>query len=188
MASMSEDRHRERVEAYALGTLDGAERLEFERHLSSPCERCRVEVATYAALLQELPRELAQAPPDPRLRRQLLDLAEAPRPPLDLLAYDWVEPVPGVKLHLVKEDPSRNMRAFLVWARPGARHPRHRHLGDENILVLQGALRDERGTYGPGELCRSRTDSVHSEEALSGEECVCYVIYYGELEMLDQPR
>jgi putative transcriptional regulator len=82
----------------------------------------------------------------------------------------------------MKEDPARGMRACLVWAMPGALHPRHRHVGDENILVLRGAIRDDRGDYGPGEVCRSRAGSTHSEEALPGDDCVCYVVYYGPLE------
>ena len=51
--------------------------------------------------------------------------------------------------------------------------------------MLKGALRDERGTYGPGEICRSAAGSEHSEEVASGEDCLCYVVYYGGLEMLE---
>jgi putative transcriptional regulator len=71
------------------------------------------------------------------------------------------------------------MRGCLVWARPGTRTIAHRHLGDEVILVLQGALRDEKGTYEAGQICRSRTGSSHVEEVLPGEDCICYVVYYG---------
>jgi putative transcriptional regulator len=83
------------------------------------------------------------------------------------------------------EDPARGVRGCLIHAQPGARHPSHRHKGAENILVLKGALRDERGTYGPGEICRSAPGSVHSEEVVPGEDCLCYVVYYGDLEMLE---
>jgi putative transcriptional regulator len=77
------------------------------------------------------------------------------------------------------------MRGVLVWGRPGTRTIAHRHLGDELILVLQGRLQDGRGTYGPGEICRSRTGSSHVEEVLPGEDCICYVVYYGGHEPLD---
>ena len=130
-------------------------------------------------------REAPRQQPPPSLREQILDLAQAPTPPLDLGAYAWVEIAPGVRVHVLEDDPQRGVRACLVWAQPGSRHPRHRHLGDENILVLQGRVRDERGTYGPGQVCRSRAGSIHSQEALAGEDCVCYVVYYGELEVLE---
>lgn len=121
--------------------------------------------------------------PDPLVRQQLLDLADAPTLPLDLSGFDWSEPAPGVKLAVLREDPARGMRGCLAWGRAGSRVPRHRHGGDELIYVLEGVLRDERASYGPGALCRSRAGDVHSEQVV--EDCLCYVVYYGELEMLE---
>jgi anti-sigma factor ChrR (cupin superfamily) len=170
----------ELAEAYALGALEADDRSAFEGHLPS-CDACRRGVANHAAVLARLAASTATAP-DPAMRQQVLDLSEAPALPLDLGALAWDEPVPGVRIRVMKEDPARGMRACLVWAKPGALHPRHRHAGDENILVLRGAIRDDRGDYGPGEVCRSRAGSTHSEEALPGDDCVCYVVYYGPLE------
>lgn len=118
------------------------------------------------------------------LRGELLDLVGAPPTPVDPSAYAWEELAPGIRIHEIRSDPSRNMRACLVWAKPSARTAPHRHLGDEVILVLSGALRDDRGTYGPGQICRSRTGSTHTEEVLPGEDCFCYVVYYGGHELL----
>jgi anti-sigma factor ChrR (cupin superfamily) len=175
------------VEAYALAALDEPERADFEAHLGAGCEGCRKAVSHQLALVEALPRGLSGAVPAAVVRTQLLDLAEAPTTIPDLGSLSWDEVVPGVRVHVVKDDPSRGMRACLVWAKPGACHPRHRHLGDEIILVLQGSLGDERAEYGPGDICRSRTGSTHSERALPGDDCVCFVIYYGGLEMLEEP-
>jgi putative transcriptional regulator len=184
MGPMADDPHRERAEAYALGALDAPERAGFESHLSA-CQACRVAVAEHQRALGELARSGA-VPPDAGLREHVLNLAEAPRPPIDLAAYDWQEVLPGVRFHVVREDAACGIRTALVWAKPGARYPKHRHLGDEDILVLQGSLSDGiGGTYRAGEICRSRAGSVHSEEALPGEDCVCFVVYYGEHEMLE---
>jgi putative transcriptional regulator len=130
-------------------------------------------------------REVPPVIPDPGVRDQLLDLAEAPALPIDVSAIPWEELAPGVRYHVHREDPTRGVRGCLILAAPGSRHPRHRHQGAENILVLKGALRDERGTYGPGEVCRSAAGSVHSEEVVPGEDCLCHVVYYGALEMLE---
>lgn len=140
------------------------------------------ETDTLRALLGA-PADLAVALPDPRVKSQLLDLADAPATPIDRSRYQWSEVAAGIRVAVVREDPERGVRACLVEGRAGARHARHRHGGDELILVLQGSLRDERGTYGPGAVCRSRTGDVHSEQAV--EDCLCYVVYYGELEMLE---
>jgi anti-sigma factor ChrR (cupin superfamily) len=170
------------AEAYAAGALEPAEREAFSAH-ARECPRCASAAARSAEALARA-EDLSPVPPPPGLREQVLDLAGAPELPLDLNAYSWEEPVPGVRMHVLREDPARGVRACLVWATPGARHPRHRHLGAENILVLQGRLRDDRATYGPGQICRSRAGSVHSEEALPGDDCICYVVYYGALEPL----
>lgn len=129
-------------------------------------------------LLLELEAESALAPP-PGLREHVLELARAPRGPIDLARYDWQELAPGIRVHPMEDEPESGRRAVLVWARPGAAMASHRHLGDEEILVLQGRLRDERGEYGPGDICRSREGSVHHEEVVGDEDCVCYVVYHG---------
>jgi putative transcriptional regulator len=176
----------DRASAYALGALDAAEVAEFEAHLASGCEACRAEVAVESALAAALPHALAEEAPAPVTRRQLLDLAEAPRELPDLDALQWEEVVPGVRLHVLKQDPARGLRACLAWAKPGASTSLHRHRGgDEVILVLQGGLRDERGEYHAGDICRSREGSVHTETILPGEDCIAYVLYYGETEAIE---
>lgn len=142
------------------------------------------DLGSLREMLSGLPPQPA-VEPDPALRAQLLDLAEMPSLPVDPARYRWFEPVPGIRIAIVKEDAQRGLRACLAIGKAGARHPRHRHGGDELIYVLEGVLRDERGSYGPGALCRSRTGDVHSEEVV--EDCLCYIVYYGELEMLEGP-
>lgn len=129
-------------------------------------------------LLAALDAESAVAP-DRGLREHVLEMARAPRGPVDLARYEWQELAPGIRVHVMEDEPERSRRAVLVWARPGAAMASHRHLGDEEILVLQGRLRDQRGEYGPGDICRSRTGSVHREEVVGEDDCVCYVVYHG---------
>ena len=116
------------------------------------------------------------------LRARVLAFAQAPQGPIDAGAYDWTEIQPGVRAHVVHE--GDGVRKVLIWAKPGAIYPPHRHLGEEEILVLQGGLRDHRGEYRPGDILRSATGSVHSEEALPGEDCFCFVVYRGEHEFV----
>ncbi|HVQ29935.1 MAG TPA: cupin domain-containing protein [Vicinamibacteria bacterium] len=123
-------------------------------------------------------------PPRAGLRQEMLDLLDAPRLPIDPSAHAWTEVAPGIRMVEIRTDPARSMRGCLVWAQPGARTPAHRHLGDEVILVLSGVLRDDHGSYGAGQICRSREGSAHTEEVLPGEDCFCYVVYYGGHELL----
>ena len=182
---MTPDPYRDEAAAYAAGALDEAQRSAFEAHLASGCAGCAEELAAHDRALLALSASLPARPLDPAVREQTLELLDAPRLPIDFDAYSWDEVSPGVRVHVVRDDPERGIRGCLVWADPGAVHPAHRHLGDEVILVLQGAIKDERGVYGPGQICRSRTGSVHSEEAMPGETCVCYVVYHGALEPIE---
>jgi anti-sigma factor ChrR (cupin superfamily) len=171
------------AEPYALGALEPEERAAFERHKAA-CPACQGAVASASRALSGVTEGLVPAPPRSSLRDELLDLAAAPVWPFDLASVDWQELGPGIRFNVLHEDAARGVRRCLVWATPGARMDTHRHGGDEAILVLKGALRDERGVYGPGALCRSRKGSVHSESVEGDEDCVCYVVYYGPLEFL----
>jgi putative transcriptional regulator len=169
------------IGAHALGALGGEDRERLDAHVAT-CESCASALARASEALTDLAGAIA---PAPSLRQRILDMADAPLLPIDPTAYAWEELAPGVRVHTVREDASRRYRAVLVWASPGASYPRHRHLGDEEILVLSGRLRDHRGTYGPGEICRSVTGSEHSEQVEGSEDCICYVVYHGEHEMLE---
>jgi quercetin dioxygenase-like cupin family protein len=175
---MAEDRYRALAEAFALGALEEGEQVEFGRHLASGCSGCRtaVEAARQAAAALPSGDEADDLPP--RIRTTVLDLAEAPVLPLDPAAYAWEEPYPGVRIAVVKRDPARSFCATLIWASPGARYPFHRHLGDETTLILQGACRDEHGSYAAGDVARMRAGSAHWVEFLPGEDCIGYLVAY----------
>ena len=110
-----------------------------------------------------------------------MDLIEAPRGPVDRSAFGWTEAGPGLKLHVVSEDAARGVKRCLVWGKPGASTVRHGHSGDEVILVIEGNLKDDRGAYGPGDICRSAPGDVHQEQVLGDDDCMCFVVYYGDL-------
>jgi anti-sigma factor ChrR (cupin superfamily) len=178
---MTEDRFGALAAPFALGALEGEERAAFEAHLAG-CAACAAAVERESGLLTSLPRGLEHVAPLPAERERLLDLARAPHLPVALDTFAWEEVAPGIRLHTLWEDPARGARGCLAWAKAGARTLLHRHTGDELILVLSGGLRDERGEYHEGDLCRSRPGSVHTEQILPDEDCIAYVVYYGSLE------
>ena len=113
-------------------------------------------------------------------RTQLMDLLDVPRGTIDRSAYAWSEMGLGLKTHLLAEDPARGVKKYLVWGKPGAATPRHDHLGDEVILVLEGRLKDDRASYGPGDICRSKAGDIHQEQVEGDVDCLCFVVYYGD--------
>ena len=177
------------VELYALGVLEAAEAKEFEAHLRT-CDSCRADLKVDHSLLAGL---TAVVPPRAGIRDRLLDFTHAPRAPLDLASIEWEEIAPGVRLHIVRDDAPRGVRSQIMWAEPGARRPAHRHLADEDILILEGGLVVGDGLYASGEICRVRAGRFHVEEAADGRPCVSYLVHRiaeigGDLEVAPDER
>ena len=51
---------------------------------------------------------------------------------------------------------------------PGATIPRHRHLGDEQIFVLDGSVSDDTGTCTKGNYARRPPGCVHTVTSRDG--------------------
>lgn len=85
----------------------------------------------------------------------------------------------GVEICTLRDtDPSV---ALLRYA-PGARVPRHRHLGLESILVLDGIQIDERGSYPAGSFVLNPEGSIHSVWSETG--CVVLIQWERPVEMI----
>lgn len=97
----------------------------------------------------------------------------------------WVAFGPGVEIHRLWGDPDAASAALLRYA-PGASVPRHRHEGREEIFVLSGAQRDERGVYAAGAHVVNLPGSVHSVS--SPEGCIVAVVWERPNTFLDEPR
>lgn len=67
----------------------------------------------------------------------------------------------------------------LVRFNGAATYPRHTHEGGEEILVIEGVIRDEEGEYPAGSWLRSPNRSVH--EVTSGEEGALLYVKAGHL-------
>ena len=80
----------------------------------------------------------------------------------------WVERRPGVFWKTVWEDPDGRRKAILMRYAPGATIPRHRHLGDEQIYVLEGSVADDTGVCTAGNYARRPPGCVHSVRSETG--------------------
>ena len=135
-------------------------------------------------VLAALAASLTPVEPRAAAKAELLDLADAPRAPIDPAAFTWDEPFPGIRICLLKEDPARGMTGRLVWGTPGAIYPAHRHSAAEATLILEGAYRDERGRHGVGDVSRETEHTSHSIEILPEGDCFSYIVAYGDSEIL----
>lgn len=87
----------------------------------------------------------------------------------------WVaSPCAGVWRHQLDRTGGEVARATsIVRYEPGAAFNLHTHGGGEEILVLEGSLADEHGTYPPGTYLRNPPGSSHAPFTTDG--CVLFV-------------
>jgi anti-sigma factor ChrR (cupin superfamily) len=85
---------------------------------------------------------------------------------VDAAARAWEERRPGVLWKMLWADGDR--RAVLVRYAAGTTIPRHRHLGDEQIFVLEGSVTDDTGTCTAGNYARRPPGCVHTVRSLEG--------------------
>jgi len=68
----------------------------------------------------------------------------------------WIpSPIPGIEYKLIARDSERGTRTQLVRFAAGARYPRHRHAGTEEIFLLEGSVCVNGITLHAGDYCRS---------------------------------
>jgi len=85
---------------------------------------------------------------------------------VNVAARPWEERRPGVQWKVLHEEGVH--RTVLVRYAPGAVIPRHRHLGDEQIFVIEGSVSDETGTCKAGDYARRPPGCVHTVRSASG--------------------
>jgi anti-sigma factor ChrR (cupin superfamily) len=83
----------------------------------------------------------------------------------------------------------------LIRMSPGRGYPPHRHVGDEDVLILQGAYADELGEHPTGTFLRYAAGSAHSPVACGDSElpesdenpaCILFAIARGGIQDLEE--
>ncbi len=87
---------------------------------------------------------------------------------VDVAKLGWIERRPGVFWKMLWEDPDGLHKAILMRYEPGATIPRHRHVGDEQIFVLEGSVADDTGTCRAGHYARRPPGCVHTVRSETG--------------------
>jgi anti-sigma factor ChrR (cupin superfamily) len=80
----------------------------------------------------------------------------------------WQERQPGVRMKSIWEHPETKRRAVMTRIEPEAKLPLHRHVGDELVFVIEGALSDEFGTVTAGNIGYRPNGCVHTVSTPNG--------------------
>jgi anti-sigma factor ChrR (cupin superfamily) len=80
----------------------------------------------------------------------------------------WIERRPGIFWKTLWEDAEGRHKAVLMRYSRGAVVPRHRHIGDEQIWVLEGSVAEDTGVCTAGNYARRPPGCVHSVKSETG--------------------
>jgi anti-sigma factor ChrR (cupin superfamily) len=94
---------------------------------------------------------------------------------ISLSDLPWQERQPGVRAKDIWAHPETKRRAVMTRLEPGARLPLHRHVGDELIFVIEGAVSDESGTVTAGNLGYRPDGCVHTVSTKNGATVLAIV-------------
>lgn len=159
------------ADLYILGSGSTHERADFETHLAE-CARCQLRVFSIADTLGNFAfRRPSLGAREALLQKIRADVSkdvaivfEAP----GVLAkraenIEWVPAgLPGVYAKTLFTDKARGYHTSIVKLDPGTQYPAHRHVGIEEIFVLEGDLEYDFGVIGTGDYCRAEPETIHS--------------------------
>ena len=97
---------------------------------------------------------------------------------ISVASRPWDQRRPGVHWKVLREEGDR--KTVLVRYDRGAVIPRHRHLGDEEIFVIEGSVSDDTGTCKAGDYARRPPGCVHTVR--SGDGALVLAIMTGGTE------
>jgi anti-sigma factor ChrR (cupin superfamily) len=80
----------------------------------------------------------------------------------------WQERQPGLRMKSLWEHPESKRRAVMTRIEPDAKLPLHRHVGDELVFVIEGALSDDFGTVTAGNVGYRPDGCVHTVSTKNG--------------------
>src|SRR5919109_1290052 len=80
----------------------------------------------------------------------------------------WQEGQAGMRTKALWEDPETKRRTIMNRIDPGVQLPQHRHVGDELVFVIEGAIADEFGTLTAGNVGYRPDGCVHTVSSKNG--------------------
>lgn len=173
---------------YAAGNLPEAFSLVVATHVSL-CDECRAWLETFetvgGAVLAAETAEMSEASleaclarlgqpetaPKPAPRRGLFPSPLAGYVGGDLEKVRWKPLGMGVRQAILPT--AKGATARLLYVPAGQSVPDHGHRGLELTLVLQGAFRDEKARFGPGDVEVADERDEHTPIAEAGADCIC---------------
>lgn len=171
----------EQAAMHALGMLGQPEARAFDRRQDENRAGYAEELAAFNAVVAALAFGAPEQTPPARARERLLARvavesghkaqgkveAQSASPPqfqnVRLNEGRWNQVGKGAFVKILFVDPHRGAVTSLIKLEPGARLPRHRHLGIEESVVIEGDCRVNGEVFTPGDYRRAMGGTTDSE-------------------------
>ena len=93
----------------------------------------------------------------------------------------------GIFLHVLRRDDATGDATVLIRMKPSCGYPAHSHNGIEEVLILEGGYRDQKGEHRAGDYVLNEAGSAHHPVALDGtEDCIMVAFAHGGIELLNK--
>ncbi len=87
----------------------------------------------------------------------------------------WEQMEAGVRMKPLWRHEASNRQALMVQIDPGAQLPMHRHVGNELVYVVEGAIQDEFGTLTAGNMGYRPDGCVHTVSSPNGATVIAII-------------
>lgn len=91
-------------------------------------------------------------------------------------------------MNILRRDEQTGDATVLIRMQPGCGYPAHRHIGIEEVFILQGGYRDGTGDRRAGAYFINDGGSAHLSVALAGEDCIMIAFAHGGIALLKNPE
>lgn len=176
-----QEHHRELVALYAVRALPPGDVSPVEAHLAA-CAECRHELAALRSTVASFvgwPTDVLRPSTSlwDRLSQRIADETGEPMlpEPARWTEAEWTDVAPGISCKLLATDTEANRVSMLVRLAPGTDYPPHRHVGVEELYMLDGVLIVDDARFYPGDYRRGEADTV-DRRVWSETGCTCVLI------------
>jgi quercetin dioxygenase-like cupin family protein len=180
--------HHSRALDFASGRLSESAEAEFIRDMESNPE-LRTEYEHVMNGISDIAEGFAQAMPAPRraLKDRVLEYATGKESAISDIkkhlvraeTLEWKESgLPGITMKVLYEDQPSQRQTVLVRIAAGVHYPRHRHVGTEECLVLDGDLNMDEIRLQKGDFIVNNDGDLHND---TWSEHGCMLLLSGSL-------
>jgi anti-sigma factor ChrR (cupin superfamily) len=90
----------------------------------------------------------------------------------------------GIFVNILRRDQVSGDATVLIRMEPGCEYPPHRHVGLEEVFVIQGGYRDADGVHYSGDYVINAAESVHHPVALEETACIMLAFTHRGIELI----